>query len=68
MSHMDYKISQQLASAEPPFYALIMTAMRRADSDNIELLKAAFPEIHAELMARYHSPGGYLKDEAPPTT
>jgi len=32
--------------------------MRQADTDNLELLKEAFPEIYAELRVRYIAPGG----------
>ena len=57
----DYMRSQQL-SAEP-FYALIMAAMRGADTANLAKLRAAFPEVWAELQARYHAPGGKIPDE-----
>jgi hypothetical protein len=58
MSFYDYKISQLIAAHDYPFYALIMTAMRQADTDNMELLKEAFPEVYAELRVRYSAPGG----------
>ena len=63
MSYHDYIKSTEIACEDYPFYSLIMSAMRQADSDNIELLKEAFPSVWAELKLRYHSPGGLLPDE-----
>ena len=63
MSLYDYKASQQIAAEDYPFYALIMAAMRQADTGNVELLREAFPEIWEELFARYHAPGGVLPGE-----
>jgi hypothetical protein len=45
------------------FYAIVMLAMRRADTDNLERLKTVFPEIHKELVARYNAPGGCLTEK-----
>ncbi len=61
MSHYDYIESQSLYRV--PFHALIMAAMRKADTPNLEQLKAAWPETWSELEARYHAPGGYLPTE-----
>lgn len=58
MSLYDYRVSQQLEAADAPFYALVMAAMRRADTENLELLKNAFPRVWRELEQRYHAPGG----------
>ena len=63
MSYFDYKMSQQIAAEDYPFYALIMAAMRQADTDNFELLQIAFPEVWKELNARYHAPKGVLPGE-----
>jgi hypothetical protein len=60
MSLFDYRVSQQLEMQDVPFYALIMAAMRRADTDNVERLRHAWPEVWAELSARYHAPGGVI--------
>lgn len=60
MSHYDYKVSREIAATDPPFYALIMAAMRKADTPNAALLKAAFPDVWDELMNRYHAAGGVL--------
>jgi hypothetical protein len=62
MSLYDYKESQQIAKKDYPFYALIMAAMRQADTDNAEKLKEAFPEVWKELKARYNAPAGCLTD------
>ena len=66
MSLYDYRRSQALDAADEPFYGLIMAAMRRADTDNLALLRRAFPETHAELLARYNAPGGCLPGEDAP--
>jgi hypothetical protein len=63
MSHHSYTVSRALAAEDYPFSALIMAAMRKADSDNTVLLNAAFPEIAAELKYRYWSGGGLLPGE-----
>jgi len=63
MSLFDYRTSLNLAAQDHPFYALIMAAMRKADSNNIAILKNSFPEIWNELQQRYDSPGGILPEE-----
>ncbi len=60
MSYYDYRMSEQLAAKDTPFYALIMAAMRRADSMNENKLKAMFPDTWKELQERYNAPGGQL--------
>jgi hypothetical protein len=64
MSLYDYKLSMRLGIEDPPFYALIMAAMRKADTDNLIRLKTAFPEIWIELDWRYHAPNGELVGDA----
>jgi hypothetical protein len=64
MSYYDYRVSQEIAATDPPFAALIMAAARKADSDNVELLREAWPETIAELRARYNAPGGLLPGES----
>jgi hypothetical protein len=63
MSRYDYHASLEIAQRDWPFAALVMAAMRKADTFNMEALRSAFPEIHAELFARYHAPGGLLPGE-----
>ena len=65
MSHYDYRVSQQISAQDYPFYALLMAAMRQADTDNIEKLKQAWPAIFNELLTRYNAPGGLLEGEEP---
>ncbi|WP_137146924.1 hypothetical protein [Mycolicibacterium sp. CR10] len=60
MSLYDYRASRQIGAADPPFYALIMAAIRKADTQNAARLRMAFPETFAEVEARYHAPGGVL--------
>lgn len=60
MSHYDYIASGQIAMQDQPFYALIMAAMRQADSDNAQRLKAMWPDIWDEMVDRYNAPGGIL--------
>jgi len=63
MSLATYKLSLLVSREDPPFYALIMAAMRKADSMNIVKLQRAFPEVWEELIARYNAPGGQIGDE-----
>ncbi len=63
MSLFDYLQSQEIAKHDFPFYALIMTAMRQADTSNLQLLKKAFPDTWKELSERYNAPGGLLQGE-----
>lgn len=65
MSHYDYVCSARITADDPPFYALVMAAMRTADSGNLERLRGAFPDVWAELDQRYHAPGGYLEGDQP---
>ncbi len=64
MSKHDYEFSKHIiASRDVPFYALIMAAMRNADTANLEKLKSTFPLTWKELEARYNAPGGNLKGD-----
>lgn len=63
MSQHEYDVSKEIAKADYPFYSLVMAAMRQADTDNLEKLQGAFPEVWAELQARYNAPGGILPEE-----
>jgi len=66
MSLYDYQQSIAIAHKDYPFYALIMAAMRRADSNNEAKLREAFPEVYDELKARYWAAGGLLPGEEAP--
>jgi hypothetical protein len=63
MSLHSYEVSLELAKDDPPFSALIMAAMRKADTQNIARLRLAFPEICSELDERYWTPGGLIASE-----
>lgn len=63
MSLYDYIVSKALAEDDPPFEALIMAALRKADSENAAKLRSAWPETCAEMQARYDAPGGVLPGE-----
>jgi len=63
MSRYSYEMSRQILADDPPFYALIMAAMRKADTPNLARLQAAFPEVWAELDERYWTPGGLVAAE-----
>jgi len=56
---IDYRIGQKLQTL--PFAALISAAMRKADSENADVLRAQFREIWDDLQARYNAGGGYLE-------
>ncbi len=60
MSLYDYKISKDISRDDPPFASFIMAAIRKADMDNLAMLKRAFPEIYQEFEKRYHAPEGCL--------
>lgn len=66
MSHYDYRASQKIEAEHHPFYAIIMAAMRQADTINATKLENAFPEVWAELRERYNAPGGLLDPEVDP--
>lgn len=63
LNHYDYKFSENISDASPPFYALIAAAMRQADSINSEKLKMVFPGVSDDLIARYNAPDGKLEGE-----
>jgi hypothetical protein len=63
MSLYDYQVSREIAAQDYPFDALIMAAMRKADTLNMDKLTMVFPHVRAELDARYHAPGGKLSSE-----
>jgi hypothetical protein len=60
MSLHDYRASKRISAADPPFAALIMAALRKADTWNARAIEAQWPTIADELRARYNAPGGVL--------
>ena len=63
MSLHDYRCSLELSKGDPPFYGLIMAAIRRADDNNLCKLEYVFPEVVKEFKARYNAPGGVLPED-----
>jgi hypothetical protein len=63
MSKWDYEVAKKIEAENYPFPALIMAAMRKADSANASLLQRAWPETVAELNYRYWSAGGLMPGE-----
>jgi len=60
MSKYDYDCSRKISLENYPFYAIIMSAFRQADPDNLAKLKDIFPDIFVEFEQRYYSRGGFL--------
>jgi hypothetical protein len=60
MSKFDYDTAHDIAEKDPSFNALIMAAMRKADSDNLSYLMHDWPGVWQELQVRYNAPGGVL--------
>lgn len=59
MSRRDYEQSRRLsASGAYTTRALLMAAMRQAEQVELNLLRAAFPELCEELERRVRSVGG----------
>lgn len=43
--------------------ALLLVAMRQADTNNTAIFKQCWPDLWSELYRRYHSPGGVLPED-----
>lgn len=65
MSLHEYRSSQVISASDPPFYALIMSAMRQADTHNVLKLQEAFPSVWAEFLLRFHARGGRIRGDQP---
>jgi hypothetical protein len=63
VSRFDYEQSKRINQEDYTFAALVMAAMRKADTMNGMLLAKVFPSIDAELRARYNAPGGRLETD-----
>lgn len=63
MSLHGFRAAVAMVKRDEPFYGMIMAAMMKADNDNLHSLKGCWPEVWAELDARYHAPGGLLECE-----
>jgi hypothetical protein len=64
MTWYDYRKSKRFGP-DPNFYALIMAAMRKADTVNAIKLRTAFPDVWDEVQARYNAPGGVISGDPP---
>ena len=60
MSLYDYEKSKEI---DAPFYAIIMAAMRKADTNNMALLNLIYPQVYQEFMERYNAPGGVIEGD-----
>lgn len=58
-----YRVSQELGIGDPPFAAFIFAAMRKADTQNTAILKAAYPNLYEEMEKRYWAPGGMIDND-----
>jgi len=65
MSLYDYCLSLEISKHDPSFYALIISAMRKADTTNMYKLRTMWPELYDEFKRRYHAPGGILPEDSP---
>lgn len=63
MSLAAYRLKAPLLKVGAPFEAYLMAALQVADTENTVRLQLAFPEVAAELQARYDAPGGILPGE-----
>jgi hypothetical protein len=63
MSFFDYEQSRHLSAEGFPFYSLIMSAYRQADTRNQAILALAYPNVIQELTDRYSAPGGILSTD-----
>ncbi len=60
MSLHAYHVNRAIMVNDPPFYALIMAAMSKADTDNLIKLQTVFQDTWLELQARYEAPMGII--------
>jgi len=55
MTRFDYETSKHLLQGDPPFYALIMAAMRKADDENLSWMDEtgcflSIPPVYTEFV------------------
>lgn len=63
MSHYDYIKGREIILCDPPFYAIIQAAMRKADTENLLRLQRQWPDTWQELQARHDLPNGLFPNE-----
>lgn len=59
----DYWRMLPLVREDLPFYAALAYLIRKADSDNLERLRHAWPEEVDEMMERHNVPAGAITPE-----
>lgn len=63
MSIIDYQEYKSISSENPSFNALIMAVMAKADTNNLQKLQEAFPDVWTELEKRHNAPFGALDNQ-----
>lgn len=58
----EYQQSLVVNAQGYPFYALIVAAMRQADTDNLEKLKQSFPDVWRSFKIRYDNSFGIVPE------
>jgi hypothetical protein len=58
-----YHYSLRLSRYDLTFESLIFAAISKSDWYNGERLRLAFPELFAEMRARYEAPGGVISGD-----
>jgi len=56
----DYLESQKIAAQGYTFYGLLGALVRKADTENLERIRKAFPGFVEMFVERYNAPGGKL--------
>lgn len=64
MMHVtDYWKARRLINEDFPFYAALTYLVLKADSDNLEKIRSAWPGFVEQTQARYNAPAGALTDD-----
>ena len=63
MSLYSYIQSKEISGSDPDFQALLFSLMRKADTENLEIIKRNWPDDYNEFVLRYFAPGGCLDAE-----
>jgi hypothetical protein len=63
VSAHDYRVSLGISVQGYSFDSLVFAALRQADTVNAAKIRAAWPELSAEMQERYSAPGGLLPGE-----
>lgn len=62
LSLHEYEQSKHIQAQNYPFYALMATLMRQADTRNTDLLRENWPDIWESLLRRYEAPLGVIEE------